>query len=132
MTEEESEGQEGQAEQHLPPQVILVGEAGFEPKFPVVGTEIEYYWSEINVGGKHTEDVYHARVVFKNDDQVIDDISVECTPLATNETAYRTTKLSAPRERGISYSIELWVDIDHNEQSTTANYAYHSVTVDDA
>jgi hypothetical protein len=128
MSDAETEGQEGQTEQQLPPQVILVGEAGFEPKFPVVGTEIEYYWSEINVGGKHTEDVYHARVVFKKDDQVIDDLSVECTPLATNETAYRTTKLSAPTERGIGYSIECWVDIDHNE-STTATYAYHTLDV---
>ena len=132
MSEEETEGQEGEAEQQLPPQVILTGEAGFEPKFPVVGTPIEYYWSEINVGGKHPTDTYNARVVFKNDDQVIDDMSVECAALATNEAANRTTTLSAPTERGISYSIELWVDIDHNEQSTTANYAYHSVTVDDA
>jgi hypothetical protein len=133
MTEED-EGQEteGREAPPAPPLVILTGEAGFEPKFPVVGTPIEYYWDEINVGGKHTEDVYNARVVFKNDDQVIDDISVECTPLDTNEAAHRTTTLSAPSARGIGYSIELWVDIDHNAQSTTTNYAYHSVTVDDA
>ena len=66
---DETEGQEGEAEQQQPPLVKLTGEAGFEPKFPVVGTEIEYYWSETNFGGKHP-DVYHARVVFKKDDEV--------------------------------------------------------------
>jgi hypothetical protein len=128
MADEETEGTEGEAEQQQPPVVKLTGEAGFEPKFPVVGTEIESYWSETNFGGKHP-DVYHARVVFKNGDDVIDDISVECAALATNESARRTTKLSAPRERGISYSIECWVDIDNNPYSTTENYAYHTLDV---
>jgi hypothetical protein len=96
-----------------------------------VGTPIEYYWSEVNVGGP-TPDTYNARVLFKNDDQVIDDKSVECTKLDTNQSANRTTTLSAPSAAGIGYSIELWVDIDHNEQSTTANYAYHAVTVDES
>lgn len=131
MNDQENEGQETGGEQKLPPQVILSGEAGFTPVFPVVGTAIEYYWDETNLGGKH-DDVYNARVVFKNDDQVIDDISVECSPLGTNESAHRTTTLSAPSTSGIGYSIECWVDFDHNPQSTTANYAYHAVTVDDA
>jgi hypothetical protein len=120
-----------QQEPAPPPQVILIGEAGFSPVFPVVGTAITYYWSEINIGGP-TPDTYHARVVFKNDDQVIDDQSVECTKLDTNGSAQRTTQLSAPTVAGIGYSIELWVDIDHNAQSTTENYAYHAVTVDES
>jgi hypothetical protein len=128
MADEETEGAEGDAEQQQPPMVKLTGEAGFTPNFPVVGTEIEYYWTETNFGGKHP-DVYHARVVFQKDDQVIDDISVECAALATNESAYRTTKLSAPRERGIGYSITCWVDIDNNPYETNENRAYHTLDV---
>ncbi len=118
-------------QQAPPPQVIVTGEAGFDPAFPVVGSPITYYWSEVNIGGP-TPDTYNARVLFKNDDQVIDDVSVECTKLETNEAANRTTQLSAPTTAGIGYSIELWVDIDHNYEATTANYAYHAVTVDES
>lgn len=114
-----------------PPQVILTGEAGFDPAFPVVGSPITYYWSEVNLGGP-TPDVYHARVVFKNDEQTIDDVGVECSKLETHASAQRTTQLSAPAVAGIGYSIELWVDIDHNAEATTETYAYHAVTVDDS
>ena len=114
-----------------PPDVYLFGEAGFTPVFPKVGEPVTYYWSEANRGGDHP-DTYHARVVWKVDEQTIDDISVECTPLATNGTAYRTTQLSAPSAEGIGYSIELWADVDHHSNfSEGYNYAYHAVTVDD-
>jgi hypothetical protein len=116
-----------------PQRIALVGEAGFTPVFPKVNEGVTYYWSEQNVGGA-APDVYHARVVWKRGDQVLDDQSVECSALAANETAYRTTDLSAPSQSGIDYSIELWVDMDHyadSEYSEHVNYAYHAVTVDD-
>lgn len=114
-----------------PPDVYLIGEAGFTPVFPKVGEAVTYYWSEANRGGQHP-DTYHARVVWKVDDRTIDDVSVDCEPLANNTSAYRTTELSAPTESGIGYSIELWVDVDHHSNySEGYNYAYHAVTVDD-
>jgi hypothetical protein len=114
-----------------PPDVYLIPEAGFTPVFPKAGEPVTYYWSEANRGGQHP-DTYHARVLWKVDDQTIDDISVDCTPLATNGTAYRTTELSAPSTPGIGYSIELWADVDHhNNFSEGYNYAYHAVTVED-
>jgi hypothetical protein len=115
-----------------PPEVVLVGESGFRPVHPEVGVPITYYWSETNVGGKHP-DVYHARVKFEGPDGTIDDVSVECTPLATNEAASRETTLSAPAQEGIEYSIELWVDVDHYEDNNYGegrNYAYHTFNVD--
>jgi hypothetical protein len=114
-----------------PPDVYLIPEAGFTPVFPKVGEPMTYYWSEANRGGEHPEP-YHARVVWKNDDQIIDDVSVECTPLATNGSAYRTTELSTPTQAGIGYSIELWADVDHHSNfSEGYNYAYHTLSVDD-
>lgn len=114
-----------------PPEVYLIGEAGFTPAFPKVGEPVSYYWSEINVGGEHP-DTYHARVVWKVDDHIIDDVLTDCSPLVTNDSAYRTHELSAPSESGIGYSIELWVDVDHHSNfSEGYNYAYHAVTVDD-
>jgi hypothetical protein len=114
-----------------PPEVYLIGEAGFTPVFPKVGEPVTYYWSEANNGGLHP-DTYHARVVWKVDEQIIDDVSVDCSPLDTNGTAYRTTDLSAPSVAGIGYSIELWADVDHHSEfSEGYNYAYHAVTVDD-
>ena len=114
-----------------PPEVYLIGEAGFTPVFPKVGEPVTYYWSEANVGGRHP-DIYHARVVWKVDERIIDDVLVDCSELATNDTAYRTTELSAPSEAGIGYSIELWADVDHHSNfSEGYNYAYHAVTVDD-
>jgi len=113
------------------PEVILNGEAGFTPVFPKVGDAITYYWGESNIGDPHTEG-YHARVMWKHGDTVIDDVFVDCTALGHNESAQRTTQLSAPTASGIDYSIELWVDTDHNQNTTTANYAYHAVTVDEA
>lgn len=116
-----------------PPQVILVGEAGFDPVFPKVGVPITYYWSEQNLGGAHTEP-YNARVKFTGPSGDIDDVSVECAALATNEQARRETTLSAPAVAGIDYSIELWVDADHyqdNEYSEWKNYAYHTLSVDE-
>ena len=114
-----------------PPDVYLIGESGFTPVFPKVGEPVTYYWSEANRGGAHP-DIYHARVVWKVDEQIIDDASVECSPLATDGTAYRTTQLSAPSAEGIGYSIELWADVDHHSNfSEGYNYAYHAVTVDD-
>ena len=113
-----------------PPEVYLVGEAGFTPVFPKVGEPVTYYWSEANAGGQHPE-TYHARVIWKVDERVIDDVFVDCSPLPTNATAYRTTDLSAPTEAGIGYSIELWLDVDHHTTvSERYNYAYHAVTVD--
>jgi len=113
-----------------PPNVYLVGESGFTPVFPKVGEAVTYYWSEANAGGKH-DDTYHARVIWKVDDRTIDDQLVDCEPLGTNESAYRTKELSAPTEAGIGYSIELWVDVDHHSNfSEGYNYAYHAVTVD--
>lgn len=116
----------------VPPEVYLIGEAGFTPVFPKVGEPMTYYWSEANAGGQHP-DTYHARVIWKVDDQTIDDLLVDCTPLATSGTAYRTTNLSAPSAAGIGYSIELWVDVDHHTTTVREgyNYAYHAVTVDD-
>ena len=114
-----------------PPEVYLIGEAGFTPVFPKVGEPVTYYWSEANNGGQHP-DAYHARVVWKVDEQIIDDVSVDCSPLAHQGSAYRTTDLSAPSVAGIGYSIELWADVDHyTEFSEGYNYAYHAVTVDD-
>ena len=114
-----------------PPEVYLIGEAGFTPIFPKVGEAMTYYWSEANAGGEHPE-AYHARVIWKVDDQTIDDLLVECTPLPTNGTMYRTTDLSAPSAAGIGYSIELWIDVDHHTTVREGyNYAYHAVTVDD-
>ncbi len=124
------EEQENQAPP-APPDVYLIQESGFTPVFPKVGEPLTYYWSEANRGGQHP-DTYHARVVFKVDDQIIDDISVDCAPLATNDSAYRTTELSSPAQEGIGYSIELWADVDHHSNfSEGYNYAYHAVTVDD-
>ena len=115
-----------------PPNVYLVGEAGFTPVFPKVGEPVTYYWSEANAGGQHPE-TYHARVIWKVDEQIIDDKFVDCEPLANNTSAYRTTDLSAPSQAGIGYSIELWVDVDHHTTNVSEgyNYAYHAVTVDD-
>ncbi|HZY06874.1 MAG TPA: hypothetical protein VFE69_03980 [Ilumatobacteraceae bacterium] len=116
--------------QPLPAEVYLVGEAGFTPVFPKVGEPMTYYWSEANNGGQHA-DPYHARVIWKVDDQVIDDKLVDCAPLAHNTSAYRTTDLSAPSQEGIGYSIELWVDVDNHANFREGyNYAYHAVTVD--
>ncbi len=62
------------------------------------------------------------------DGNIIDDVSVDCSPLATGDTAYRTVELSAPQQATIGYSIELWVDIDHHGQfSEGYNYAYDNV-----
>ena len=114
-----------------PPEVYLIGEAGFTPVFPKVGEAVSYYWSEANAGGQHA-DTYHARVIWKVDDRIIDDVFVDCPPLATNDSAYRTKELSAPTAAGIGYSIELWVDVDHHSNYREGyNYAYHAVTVDD-
>lgn len=124
-------GQGGQ--QHpQPPEVVLVGEAGFDPPFPVVGQPIEYYWSERNVGGP-TPDMYHARVKFTDPDgNVIDEDLVECSKLETNGEASRTKTLSAPQKATIGYSIELWVDVDHNANFREGlNYAYHNVDASD-
>jgi len=115
------------------PEIVLVGEAYFTPTFPKVQEAVTYIWSEHNVGAAATEP-YHARVVWKHGDAVIDDTSVECSALGANEAATRQTQLSAPVESGIDYSIELWVDMDHyadNQYSEGLNYAYHAVTVDD-
>src|SRR5262245_25713491 len=49
-----------------PPDVYLIGEAGFTPVFPKVGGTVTYYWSEANRGGQHP-DTYHARVLWKVD-----------------------------------------------------------------
>jgi hypothetical protein len=114
-----------------PPEVYLIGEAGFTPVFPKVAEPVTYYWSEANIGGQ-PPDTYHARVIWKVDEQVIDDVLVDCAALGTNGTAYRTTQLSAPSQAGIGYSIELWVDVDHHTNFREGyNYAYHAVTVDD-
>ena len=113
------------------PEVILNGVASFSPSFPKVGEPITYSWAETNVGDALT-DKYHARVQWKNGDNIIDDTLVECEALDHMGSANRTTQLSAPTASGIDYSIELWVDVDHNENTTTANYAYHAVTVDEA
>ncbi len=126
-------GTPGGAEQPAqPPDVYLVGEAGFDPPFPKVGEKVVYYWSEANRGGKHP-DVYHARVSWKDPDgNIIDDVSVECSALGTNESAYRTTELSPPKKEGIGYSIELWADVDHHSNfSEGYNYAYHNVDASD-
>ena len=56
-----------------PPEVYLIGEAGFTPVFPKVGEAVSYYWSEANAGGQHP-DTYHARVIWKVDDRIIDDV----------------------------------------------------------
>ena len=114
-----------------PPEVYLFGESGFTPVFPKVGEPMTYYWSEANIGGEPPE-TYHARVIFKVDDQTIDDLLVDCSPLPTNGTANRTTNLSTPTVAGIGYSIELWVDVDHHTTVREGyNYAYHTLTVDD-
>jgi len=119
------------AQPPAPPDVYLIGEAGFTPVFPKVGEPVSYYWSEANRGGVHP-DTYHARVIWKVDDKVIDDTLVDCSPLPTNDSAYRTHQLSAPSEAGIGFSIELWADVDHHSNfSEGYNYAYHAVTVDD-
>src|SRR6476469_9070388 len=97
---EENDGMSNDAAHNappLPPEIYLVGEAGFTPVFPKVGEAVTYYWSEANNGGQHP-DTYHARVIWKVDEQVIDDKLVDCTPLAHNSTAYRTTDLSAPSQ----------------------------------
>lgn len=113
------------------PQVLLSGVAGWDPTFPKVNESISYYWSETNFGGAHP-DVYHARVKWTGPNGIIDDISVECPPLQTNQEAQRFTTLSAPTVAGMEYSIELWVDIDHwGDRYNETNSAYHSVTVDD-
>jgi hypothetical protein len=111
-----------------PQEIVLIGEAGFDPPFPVVGHPIEYYWSETNVGGPAT-DPYHAKVDFKDPDgNIIDSLQVECAPLETHQEARRTQTLSAPTKATIGYSIELWVDVDHNVNfSEGLNYAYHNV-----
>lgn len=121
-----------QAEQAAPPEVVLIGEAGFDPAFPKVGHEIVYYWSETNIGGPHP-DAYHARVDWKDPDgQIIDSIMVECSALQTNEQAQRSTTLSPPTESTIGYSIELYVDVDHHANfSEGYNYAYHNVDASD-
>ena len=114
-----------------PPDVYLFGEAGSTPVFPKVGEPVTYYWSEANRGGEHP-DTYHARVCVEGRRPDDRRCRVDCTPLATNGTAYRTTELSAPSAEGIGYSIELWVDVDHHANySEGYNYAYHAVTVDD-
>ena len=114
-----------------PPEVYLYGESGFTPVFPKVGEPMTCYWSEANIGGEPPE-TYHARVIFKVDDQTIDDLLVDCSPLPTNGTANRTTNLSTPTVAGIGYSIELWVDVDHHTTVREGyNYAYHTLTVDD-
>jgi hypothetical protein len=119
-------------EHAAPPEVYLVGEAGFDPPFPKVNEPIVYYWSEMNRGGAHA-DVYHARVSWKDPDgNIIDDIGVECSPLATNESATRSTELSPPSKATIGYSIELWADVDHHTNfSEGYNYAYHNVDASD-
>lgn len=120
-------------QQHAqPPEVVLVGEAGFNPPFPEVGKPIEYYWSERNVGGP-TPDTYHARVKFTDPDgNILDEDLVECSKLETNGEASRTKTLSAPQKATIGYSIELWVDVDHNANfSEGLNYAYHNVDASD-
>ena len=122
----------GGAQPQQPPEVVLIGEAGFNPPFPEVGKQIEYYWSERNVGGP-TPDTYHARVKFSDPDgNVIDEDLVECAKLETNGEASRTKSLSAPQKATIGYSIELWVDVDHNTNfSEGRNYAYHNVDASD-
>jgi hypothetical protein len=115
-----------------PPEVVLVGTAGFDPAFPVVGQPIEYTWSEENIGGP-TPDTYHAKVEFKDPDgNIIDSDLVECSKLETNGQATRSKTLSAPQKATIGYSIELWVDVDHNTNfSEGLNYAYHNVDASD-
>jgi hypothetical protein len=117
-----------------PPEVVLIGVAGFDPTFPVVGQPIVYTWSEENIGGPITEP-YHAKVEFKDPDGNIlnaDAIMVECAPLDTNGQATRTTTLPAPTKATIGYSIELWADVDHNTNfSEGLNYAYHNVDASD-
>ncbi len=118
----------------VPPEVVLIGTAGFDPAFPVVGQPIVYTWSEENIGGPIT-DTYHAKVEFKDPDGNLlnaDAIMVECEPLDTNGQATRTTTLPAPTRATIGYSIELWTDVDHNVNfSEGLNYAYHNVDVSD-
>ena len=58
-----------------PPDVYLIGEAGFTPVFPKVGEPVTYYWSEANRGGEHP-DTYHARVVSTKEFGAF----VECLP----------------------------------------------------
>ena len=114
-----------------PPEVHLVGVSGFTPVFPKVGEPMTCYWAEANIGGEHPE-TYHARVIWKVDDQTIDDLLVDCTPLPTNGSINRTTDLSTPTTPGIGYSLELWIDVDHHTTVREGyNYAYHAVTVDD-
>lgn len=125
---DDSGGDTGAAPPAAPPEVFLVGEAGFDPSFPKVGHPVVYSWSEYNRGGVHDGD-YHARVSWKDPDgNIIDDVSVDCTALPTGETAYRRVELSPPQVAGIGYSIELWVDVDHHGSfSEGYNYAYHNV-----
>lgn len=129
-----SAGAAGSAAPAVPPEVVLVGTAGFDPAFPVVGQPIIYTWSEENIGGPIT-DTYHARVEFKDPDGNIlnaDATMVECSALDTNGQATRSTNLPAPTKATIGYSIELWVDVDHNTNfSEGLNYAFHNVDASD-
>jgi hypothetical protein len=128
MSYDDTQTDAGTEQPVAPPDVYLIGEAGFDPAFPKVGHPVVYYWSEANRGGQHQSD-YHARVSWKDPDgNIIDDVSVDCTPLATGDSAYRSIELSAPQQATIGYSIELWVDVDHHSSfSEGYNYAYHNV-----
>ncbi len=125
-------GAAGGAAAQPAPEVVLTGTAGFDPPFPRVGHPIEYTWSEVNIGGDLTEP-YHAKVDFKDPDgQIIDSDLVECAALTHMQEATRSKTLSAPTKATIGYSIELWVDVDHNANfSEGLNYAYHNVDADE-
>ena len=63
---------------------------------------------------------------------MLDEDLVECSKLEANGEASRTKTLSAPQKATIGYSIELWVDVDHNANfSEGLNYAYHNVDAGD-